>query len=317
MKKPMKYVLSGALALVLSSGSTYAADIVVGTPGWGSADATSHIIKLVLEDNLGLDVEVQTGTNPIIFEAMDKGTMHVHPEVWLPNQANLHKTYVEDKGTVVMNQNGIESAQGMCVNAGVAKKHGVTHISDLTNPDVAKLLDTDGDGKGEIWIGSSSAAGTIVEKIRAKSYGYDQTMNLVEMDDGAAFAQRDARINQGKLFAGYCWTPHPMWAQHDLMFLEEPAHDPEKWKIVQPTDDADWLAKSSAPVGWSKAKFQIHYAKSIEKDFPQAASILSKVAFTANDVAAMSAATETDGKDPGDYAREWIDANADRVAGWL
>ena len=51
-------------------------------------------------------VELQNGTNPIVFEAMDKGSMHAHPAVWMPNQQNLHNTYVKDKGTVVMNPNG-------------------------------------------------------------------------------------------------------------------------------------------------------------------------------------------------------------------
>lgn len=317
MKSATKLATSTAFALVLTGTSAFAADIVVGTPGWGSADVTSHIIKQVLEDNLGIEVEVQTGTNPIIFEAMDKGTMHVHPEVWLPNQANLHNTYVKEKGSVVMNENGVESAQGMCVNESVAKENGVKSITDLTNPDVAKLLDTDGDGKGNIWVGSSSAASTPIEKIRAKSYGYDQTMNLMEMDDGAAFADRDARIAQGKLYAGFCWTPHPMFSQHDLVMLEEPAHDPEKWKIIQPTDDPEWLSKSSAPVGWSKAKFHVHFAKSVGDEYPQAASILANMGFTANDVAAMSEAVENNGKTPQDYAREWIAENSDRVNGWL
>ena len=41
-------------------------------------------------------------------------------------------------------------------------------------------FDSDGDGQGEIWIGASGWASTNVEKIRAKSYGYDETMKLKE-----------------------------------------------------------------------------------------------------------------------------------------
>ena len=85
--------------------SVHAADVVIGVPNWVSATAMAHILKLVIEDNLGLEVELQNGTNPIIWEAMDKGTMHVHPEVWLPNQSNLYEKYVEQNGTVLQNPN--------------------------------------------------------------------------------------------------------------------------------------------------------------------------------------------------------------------
>ena len=56
---------------VIGTTSAQTADVVVGVPNWPSAVATANILKVVLEDNLGLEVELQNGTNPIIFEAMD------------------------------------------------------------------------------------------------------------------------------------------------------------------------------------------------------------------------------------------------------
>ena len=109
-------------AVVLAAGisSSHAADVVIGVPNWPSVAATASILKVVLEDNFGLEVELQNGTNPVIFEAMDSGSMHVHPEVWLPNQTNLHDKFVKTKGTVRMNPNGVPSFQGMCVTKATA-----------------------------------------------------------------------------------------------------------------------------------------------------------------------------------------------------
>ena len=105
-----------ATALVaLGASAAQAADVVIGVPNWPSVNATAHVLKVIIEDNYGMDVELQNATNPIIFEAMDSGSMHVHPEVWLPNQANLHDKFVKSKGTVLMNPNGVSSFQGMCV----------------------------------------------------------------------------------------------------------------------------------------------------------------------------------------------------------
>lgn len=146
--KTLKTLLVGGT--ILASTPAMAADIVIGVPNWPSVNATAHIMKVIIEQNLGLEVELQNGTNPIVFEAMDSGAMHVHPEVWLPNQQNLHDTFVKEKDTVAMNPNGVEAFQGMCVDQATADANGITSIDDLTNPDIAALFDNDGDGMGEL-----------------------------------------------------------------------------------------------------------------------------------------------------------------------
>ena len=316
MKRLSQIVASGALALSMTTGAQ-AADVVIGVPNWSSVTAMAHILKTVLEDNLGLEVELQNATNPIVFEAMDKGTMDVHPEVWLPNQANLHNTFVVEKGTVSMNPNAVVSFQGMCADAETAKKHNFTSISDLTDPAKAKLLDTDGDGKGELWVGATGWASTNVEYIRAKSYGYDQTLELVEMDETLALAKLDAAVKQGKPYVGLCWTPHHMFTLYDLTVLDEPKHDPAKWNVLQPTDDPDWLAKSSAPVAWADTNLHIHYATSLKERQPQAAQIINNVKLTTDQVSAMVYSIIVEKKEPEALAKEWVAANADLVDSWL
>ena len=316
MNKLSALIIVFGLAVVLC-GSSRAADIVIGVPNWPSVNATAHILKTVLEDNLGLEVELQNGTNPIVFEAMDKGSMHVHPEVWLPNQDNLHNTYVKEKGTVAMAPNGVQAFQGMCMEKGMAEKHGFKSITDLTDPEKAAVLDSDGDGKGEVWIGATGWASTNVEKVRAKSYGYDQTLQLIEMDETLALAKLDAAVKQGRPFAFYCYTPNYIWELYDLQILKEPPYDAAQWNVIQPTDDPDWLAKSSAAVGWDFAYLHVHYAKSLEIDHPEAASILGKVKFKTDDISAMTYALVVEKADPAEYARKWIEENAAQVEEWL
>lgn len=101
--------------------SAYSTDIVIGLQNRPSASATAHIIKVAIEDNLGLEVELQNGTNPVIFEAMDKGSMDILPEVWLPNQQNLFDKYVTGNGSVMLNTTGMPASQGLCVPTNVAE----------------------------------------------------------------------------------------------------------------------------------------------------------------------------------------------------
>ncbi len=294
-----------------------AADVVIGVPNWPSVNVTANVLKVVLEDNFGLEVELQNGTNPVVFEAMDGGSMHVHPEVWLPNQSNLHDKYVKENGTVKMNSNGVSAFQGMCVTKHTADEHGISKLSDLTDPDMAALFDTDGNGKGEIWIGASGWASTNVEKIRAKSYGYDQTMDLKEMDETLALAEVDNAVTQEKPIVFFCYTPHHMFALHELVILEEPKYDASKWNVIQPTDDPDWLEKSSAPVAWDLAYLHIHYASALESSHPEAATLLSKVKLDTDTVSAMTYALVVEKQDPADFAKKWVADNASVVEGWL
>ncbi len=318
MKKISKKLTAPLVAATLGFGGVaQAADMVIGVPNWPSVAVTAEVLKVVLEDNLGLEIELQNGTNPVVFEAMDSGSMHVHPEVWLPNQSNLNKTYVKDKGSVKMNPNGVAAFQGMCVTKGTADRTGIKKLSDLTSPDMAANFDTDGDGLGEIWIGAPGWASTNVEKVRAKSYGYAETMNLKEMDETLALAEVDNAVAQDQDIVFFCYTPHHMFALHELVILEEPKYDAAKWNVIQPTDDPEWLEKSEASVAWDLAYLHIHYASSLETDLPEAAAVLSKVKLDTDTVSKMTFALVVEKQDPAEFARNWVAENQDTVEGWL
>ena len=315
----LKKTLTGALvaASMGMSSIASAADVVIGVPNWPSVAATASILKVVIEDNFGLEVELQNATNPVVFEAMDSGSMDIHPEVWLPNQSNLNNTFVKEKKTVVQAPNGVPAFQGMCVTKATADRTGIKKLSDLSDPDMAKNFDTDGDGKGEVWIGASGWASTNVEKVRAKSYGYDETMNLMEMDETLAMANVDAAVAKDTDHVFFCYTPNHVFALHELVILEEPPYDASKWKMVQPTDDPNWLEVSSTPVAWDLAYLHIHYAARLKKDHPEVASMLENVKFTTDLVSGMTYALVVDKKDPNEYAKEWTKENSKLVDSWI
>ena len=317
MKLTKLFAAACMAGTMFTAGVAQAADVVIGVPNWPSVRVTAHVLKTVLEENLGLEVELQNGTNPVVFEAMDSGAMHVHPEVWMPNQVNLHDKFVKEKKTVKMNPNGVAGDQAMCVTKGTAERTGIVNLSELSNPDVAAKFDTDGDGKGEIWIGAAGWASTNVEKIRAKSYGYAETMNLKEMDETLALAEVDNAVAQKKNIVFFCYTPHHMFALHDLVILKEPAYDEAKWKVIQPTDDPEWLEKSDAGVAWNTAYLHIHYAAALEEKQPAAAKMLSQVNLDTETVSAMTYALVVEKQDPAEYAKKWVADNSDKVDAWL
>lgn len=316
MKHKTIMVATVATSILMASAS-FAADVVIAEPNWPSAKATAHVLKVVIEDNLGYQVELQNSTNPVIYEGMDKGSIDAHPELNLPNQQHLYDLYVTEKGTVALNPHPVPMFQGMCVPRYVVEDLGITSLVDLTDPDKAALFDSDGDGQGEIWIGAPGWASIPIEKIRARSGGYDNTLTLTEIDETLAYAKLEAAIKAQKPWVGFCYSPHYAMQLYDLVPLDEPPYDASKWHIVQPQDDPDWLEKSAAPTGWEPVTIQLVYRKALETEKPEVANLFYNMKLTSDEVSAMSHALAVDKKDPAVFAKEWVADHEDQVLGWL
>ncbi len=303
--------------VVVAAAPVRAADVVIGVPSWSSANATAHLIKEILEKRLKLEVAVAEGTNEEIFAAMDAGTMHVHPEVWLPNHIALHNKYIIRRKSVVMSDKAVPAAQGICVTRHTADSAKISRIEDLTDPQKAKVFDTDEDGRGELWIGDKDWTSTRVEKVRARSYGYASTMQLLEASETVAMAAVDAAVAVDRPIAFYCYSPHHMFSLHEIVFLEEPPHDPRNWKITHPDDDPDWLANSDAAVAWATSFLHVTYAAKLAEAHPQAAKLLASIELDVDTVSEMSYAIVVDGIEPAEFARQWVAKNGARIDEWL
>ncbi|WP_436643017.1 ABC transporter substrate-binding protein [Microbaculum sp. FT89] len=314
MNRLKKLLLVSGL-LVSWAGTAQASDIVIGVPDWSSATVTAHMLGALLEDEFDLDVDLEEGTNEAIFAAMDTGTEDIHPEVWLPNHTALNAEYVIRRKSVVMSPKGVPARQGICVTR-ATRELGIQSVTDLADPEKAALFDTDGNGKGEIWIGAPDWSSTRIERIRAQSYGYDQTMDLLEADEEVAVTAIDAAMAADKPLVFFCYEPHHTFELHDIVFLDEPAYDPRKWTVLTPDQDPAWLEKSSAGVAWPPSFFHINYSAKLAKERPDVAAFLDAIRLDVDTVSEMTYALIVERRDPDDFAAEWIAQNKDRISGW-
>lgn len=306
-----------AAAITAYSSATLAADVVIGVPNWPSVRATAHVLKVALESKLDLEVELKDGSNQQVFDAMDAGSMHVHPEAWLPNLDHLRRKYVLAKKSIKMNPSGATGTQAMCVTKGTAERTGIKDLKDLRDPEMAKKFDSDGDGKGEVWIGADGWGSTPIEQVRARSYGYDATMTLKIMEESAALSEVDTAVSEEKDIVFFCYTPHHMFAQHDLVVLNEPPYEANKWIIVPPSPTPGWLEKSSAAVAWDTAQLHVSYAAALEAEQPEAAAMLANVSLSTDTLTAMTYALAVEKQDPADFAANWVEENKTIVDGWF
>lgn len=314
-----KHLLPTLTAGMLAFSTTSMAESVnIGAPAWTGAQAIAHLIKEVVVTKMGGTAELVPGNNGAIFQAMDqgKGDIDIHPDVWLPNQQTFTKKYVDEAGTVSLSENSYEGKQSFCVSKAFSEEHGVTSIFDLARPEIAKLMDSDGNGAGEIWIGAPGWASANVNEVKVRDYGLMPFMEPIRADQAVMTARVGDAIKKGEGYAFYCYSPHAIWFQHDIVRLEEPAFDPEKYIALQPSDDPDWFKKSKVMTEDALKQVQIAFSNSLKDRSPAIAEMVANIALDGETVSSFAFEIEG-GKDPADVARDWVAANAERVDSWL
>ena len=295
-------------------GSAHAADLVIAMPNWPSGQATANILSVAIQSEFGLQAEVREIGALGAFSGLDNGSVAIHPEVWRPNYDDLIRRYVTEGKTVALTAHAVKAWQGLCATE-EATKLGIRSVADLSDPAKAAALDTDGDGKGEIGIGASAWLSTGIERVRANSYGYASNIALVEAEEDVAMAAVDAAVATGQPMVFYCYSPHHLFKLHKIARLDEPAYDAAKWKIVDPSDPL-WVSKSSAPVAWDAARFNIAYSSALGKAHPEIAQFLEKVDFTEEEITDMSYALQVERQKPHEFATKWVAERKARVDGW-
>jgi len=309
---------AGAVSL-LSLPVMAAEEVKIGLPSWTGAQAIGHLLGEIVTSRIGGSVEYVPGNNATIFQAMDqgKGDIDVHPDVWLPNQESFTKKYVDGAGTVTLSSNPYEGNQGFCVSQDFAKANSITDIADLGRPDVAAMMDSDGNGKGEMWIGAPGWASANVNEVKTRDYGLLDFIEPIRAEESVKTARIKDSIAKGEGYAFYCYKPHAVWFMFDVKMLSEPTYDPAKYVMVQPSDDADWYEKSSVATKDALKKVQIAWSNSLESRSPAIAEFFGRFALTADDVSNFAFEISGNGRDPAEVAREWVEANPDRVDAWL
>jgi glycine betaine/proline transport system substrate-binding protein len=114
------------------------------------------------------------------------------------------------------------------VSKDFGKANKITDIADLGRPDVAKKMDSDGNGKGEMWIGAPGWASANVNEVKVRDYGLLDFIEPIRAEESVKTARVKDSIAKGEGYAFYCYKPHAIWYMFDVMMLTEPKYDPAK-----------------------------------------------------------------------------------------
>ncbi len=302
-----------------------AGTVVIAELDWDGARAVQHVLGAILEQHLGLTVELRAMAPATLLPAMDRGEIGVFPDLWMPDQKQNWERYVAagSAESVRVNDAPYAGTQGLYVPAYVQEEHGIRRVEDLLSADAARLFDADGDGRGEYWPGPPTWSARNIGLVKARSYGFNAHFDALELTE-QAFKQelRDAlKARRPLLF--YYWTPDAMHAAHDLRQLEEPAFDGYAtngdgcWRMIQPSASESWLTDSRITCATPDSEVYVAHTRDLAERLPAAGRFLKQVALTPELINGWTLLLSDYGMEPGEMARMWVEENAAIVDRWL
>ncbi len=212
--------------------------IVFADVGWDSIKFHNAVAGLIAEKAYGLEWEEISGTTPIIQEALKKGDVDVHMEIWTSNLPDYEKD--RDAGAFLeLGLNFGDNAQGLYVPRYViegdpergieASAPGLKFVADLKNyKEVFK--DEEDKTKGRIY---GAISGWEIDQImfnKVVYHGLDKDFNYFRPGSQAAMdGVLTAAYEKGEPVVGYYWEPTWLMGKYDFVLLEDAPYDPETY----------------------------------------------------------------------------------------
>lgn len=245
---------------------------------WEEGIAYTHLAKVVLQDQMGYEVNITAADVAPGYTAIAQGDMDAFMETWLPV---LHKDYVEEYQEDIIDLGHVyEGTQSGLV---VPDYMEITTISEIN--DIADELD------GKI-TGIDAGAGVMktTEQV-IEDYGLNVKL-MASSGPAMTAALKEAYANQEPIVVTG-WRPHTMFGRWDLRFLEQ---------------DQDQV--------WGVGNIHIMARKDLREDKPELAQFLEDMFFTDAELASLML-TIAEGDDTEEAARQWMNDNMDVVEKWI
>lgn len=319
MKKGTKILMSivaAAVLFVLVNAAYAAKQVVIVQPTWSSAIAMTHIFDQILTNELGVKTKIVQVSQPAAFEAIGKGdgSVDIFPEMWYPNQASFYEKYVLQDKTMEVSVMYENAPQGWVIPTWLAKKHNIRKVTDLKGH--GKLFDVDGNGKGDIWCGSSGWTVYQINSVQLRDFGLSDGYEPLALEPWVFLAQFKEAMRTKKPIIGYYWKPEWLWAVYDISFVEMPPYEESKWQFESGKPE-----ESHITCGWPMAKVYTAFGKHLETKNAVAYKFCKNFRIPMDDVNMLIAELEdvpgNPLKKPEKVAAKYVEDNPDLVNEWL
>ncbi len=286
-----------------SSSAEGGVTIKAGRFSWSAAELEIEILRAIAADHpdLGVSAIDDTQLDPATaWVGLQRGDIDILPEVNLPNQ----QSYVDESAdeTYLASQTYDGATQGWfvpryLVEGADAPAAGLTSVDQLEEyaDKVGGALDDADPG----WV--------TTQQNTKRLAAYAPSLKHNTSSEAALIAQLERSYSRQEPILLYFYHPHWLFQKYDLVQLEEP-------KAY-----TDGCFDDGGPGDCAIPTLSAHIAarKDLEERAPKFAALLGKVAIPLDDIEGMLQKVDVDKRPVADVAREWVDAHAGDIDGWI
>ena len=268
---------------------------------------------------LGYDVKEPKETEyATMMLAISYGDADFSVHLW----DQLHDTFYKKAGgadTLVKTGEVIPGVlQGYLIDKKTADAHNIKYLTDLKKPEIAKLFDSNGDGKADLTGCNPGWGCELVIDHHLKAYGLEKTVTHNRGSYFALMADTIARYEQGQPILYYTWVPQwisgVLVPDRDVVWLEVPRTDLPGGK-----NDVN-TSFNGKNLGFAVDTVKAVLNKEFAEKNPAALKFLSLVQISTDDESAQNLKMqkgENKNADIERHAAEWVAAHRSQMDDWL
>ena len=311
--------------------------IQITEAGWAASSAIGQVMKIVIEDRLGYPVEIVNGDEVVLLEALVQGdgAIDIMPDFWPTYFPGQWTAYVAEGSarTALLNDHPYEGNDGLYVPTAISKQYGITSINQLKDPEITRLFDSDGDGKGDFRAGAPGWQNVEQLAVKARDMGFDANLVPLILEVPIFEATLAQAMTDGKPILFYSYTPEWLHAVYDLTKLEEPPFDgyaSESWKgtpfynangcfkYVSSAESANWLEEIKITCANGSTPASVVRAATLAARAPEVDQFARQIRFSTDQINAMVARIARDGMPATDVAAAFVADNDTLISDeWL
>jgi len=307
-------ILCLSLAAPLAAQDLPGAGVTVNPIKGSPANAWfQHMVVQLGLEALGYEIEETSEADfPALHLAVASGDADYTVNHWMP----LHNDFYDRSGgdSVMLRENPVISGagQGFFIDIATAEAHGITEITQLMDPEIGALFDSDGDGLANL---SGCNPGWGCEIAIETHLDTFELRDAIEHDQGSYFAimaDTITRYNEGGAIFYYTWTPN--WISDVLVPGEDVV------QIGVPVVEGSTTADGDFDPGFAINDVFAVVNRDFAEDNPAAARFLEIVQIPLSAVNAAQVRLR-DGEDTledfRNQAEDWVAANQAQFDAWV
>lgn len=247
---------------------------------WSSEVASTNVVKAVLQEKMGYEVELTPVSAAAMWTAVGTGDVDGMVAAWLPT---THGHYLEEVKDKVDNLG--PNLKGTRI--------GLVVPSYVTVDSIPQLKDNVDKFNGEI-IGIDPGAGIMstTEEV-LETYNLDN-YELVEGSGATMTAALAGAIKNDEWVVITGWTPHWKFAKWDLKYLEDPEN-----------------------VYGGAERINTIVRKGLKEDMPEVYAFLDNFNWTPAEMQEIMVWNQEKEASPYENAVKWVNENPEKVNQWL